>query len=94
MANQRIYRYEVPVDGDDREMLVPDRILHVACRRRAVVEFWALWTPTGLRRRYFRVFGTGHEIGPAEYAYVGTALVPIDQCIGGEQLVWHLMERV
>jgi hypothetical protein len=96
MARPRILRYEVPVDGDDHAIQLTGAILHVSAPWRHVVEFWALSTETedhGVRC-YFQVFGTGQEIGPAAYRHVGTAIVPIDQSIGGVRPVWHLMERV
>jgi hypothetical protein len=83
----RILRYEVPVDGDDHEAALSGAVLHVGARRRDVVEFWALSTGGPEIPRYFRVFGTGQEIGPGVYRYVGTVTVPTGD------LVWHLMER-
>jgi hypothetical protein len=83
----RILRYQVPVDDDDHELMIHRRIVHVACRRRDVVELWAVDAGPRVVRR-FRVFGTGHEFDPVRYDYVGTGIVP------GGDLVWHLMERV
>ena len=82
-----IYRYEVPVDDQVHEFKLTGAILQVACRRRGVVEFWALQNGGSANpvTRRLLVFGTGHPI-PFGHAYVGTAL--------DGPLVWHLMERV
>jgi hypothetical protein len=78
-----IYRYEVPVDDKWHEVALSGDIVHVASRRRGVVEFWVHQTHSGLVARVFRVYGTGHPL-PAGMIHRGTAL--------DGPLVWHLME--
>lgn len=84
-TSQRILRYKVPVDDQWHQLDLPGPIMHVATRRPDVVELWTS-TVGDAATRYFRVFGTGHEM-PLNAAYVSTAIVP------GGALVWHLMER-
>lgn len=81
----RILRYEVPVDDQWHQHDLSGTVLHVAARRRDVVEFWALDGGTLTVTRRFRVYGTGHPIDD-ESLYLGTALA------AGGALVWHLME--
>lgn len=86
LRNNRIFRYEVPVDDQWHEITVAGGALHVACRELDVVEFWAFAPDESPVTRKFRVFGTGHPLDDA-VNYVGTALAPR----GG--LVWHLMAK-
>lgn len=79
-----IYRYEVPVDHCWHEHPLSGAVLHVASRRRGVVEFWALNSGGPNVERRFRVYGTGHPV-PAGLTYRGTVL--------DGPLVWHLMEE-
>ena len=83
----RILRYEVPVDGKWHLLTGHSEPLHVECRNKDIVEFWA-WeldgpdvTPTA-----YSVFGTGHPVNEP-CSYVGTAVAP------GGYYVWHLMRR-
>jgi hypothetical protein len=96
MANPRIYKYEIPVDGTDHEFVLAGEVVHVACtQHRDSLEFWVLLDGAGHPiSRYFQVFATGQEIGPGKYRHTGTAIVPVSLSIGGVRLVWHLMERV
>jgi hypothetical protein len=85
-ANERIYRYEVPVDDQWHGFALLGDPLHVGCRRPDVVEFWARWSLNGTAVfREFRVVGTGHPLPEDVSRYHGT--VPIGA------LVWHLVER-
>jgi hypothetical protein len=87
---RRILRYEVPVDDEWHTFDLPrGPIVHVACRERAVVEFWQLDAGDGLRLppRAFCVFGTGQPLPPAAGRHIGTAFD------AGGALVWHLMEH-
>lgn len=78
-----IYRYEVPVDDQWHEHPLTGGIVHVAGRRRGVVEFWARQTFGPQVARRFRVYGTGHPM-PSGLTHRGTVL--------DGPLVWHLME--
>jgi len=91
MAEERtraVWRYEVPVDDQWHEVQLGglgSQPQHVASRRSGIVEFWITQyegAPTSAR--YFRVFGTGHQLEPG-IQYVGTALDGL--------LVWHLFEK-
>jgi hypothetical protein len=82
---KRIYRYEVPVDGDFHAIACGP-VLAVGCRDRNVVEFWAYPKGHGFEVRHFRVAGTGHVVDDEEQ-HVGTAVAP------GGDLVWHLVQR-
>ncbi|MGI5286622.1 DUF7352 domain-containing protein [Nonomuraea polychroma] len=84
-SETKIYRYEVPVDGQWHEIHACSTPLHIASRERGIVEFWA-WHRPDLPARHFRVYGTGQPVLDGE-KYRGTAVAP-----GG--LVWHLMERL
>lgn len=84
---QRIFRYEVPVDDRWHEIeLRGGYPLHVAARRRDVVEFWAHYDESQpvVEKRRFIVVGTGHPLPAAPTVYHGTALAGA--------LVWHLLE--
>jgi hypothetical protein len=82
LKGARIFRYEVPVDGQWYEYHASP--LYIATRRPDVVEFWSIEQPD--LRRQLRVVGTGHLI-PEDCTYLGTAIAP------GGALVWHLIER-
>lgn len=84
-GNERIYRYEVPVDDKWHAFELQGDPLAVYSRTFGVVEFWARWTPNanGLRRE-FRAVGTGQPM-PSQVRYHGTAVAG--------PLVWHLVER-
>lgn len=88
MTEARIFRYEVPVDDRWHPLDVPDpcQIVQVGCRRRDVVEFWAISVGSTWPRQ-FRVVGTGQPFDLNEDVYKGTAVVPEGD------LVWHLTER-
>jgi hypothetical protein len=86
-VTRRVLRWEVPVDGEWHVLDVLGDLVHVACRKSGVVEFWAdgddeFTTPM---RRTFRVFGTGHHVAPTIGAHHrGTATDGLD--------VYHLFE--
>lgn len=85
LEDERIFRYEVPVDGQWHALKVDGAPLHVGCRKRGVVEFWA--PSGGLNRpgvRRFIVVGTGHPLPAGSLRYHGTAM--------DGPLVWHLIE--
>ena len=86
--NERIYRYEVPVDDQWHTFQLSGNPLAVNCRHMTTVEFWTRSNNVdpGLERSFI-VVGTGHPI-PAETHYWGTAVAP------GGMLVWHLLERL
>lgn len=86
LRNNRILRFEVPVDDRWHEVPAASPPLHVACRKLDVVEFWAFGVTEDIRSQKYRVFGTGHPLDDA-VNYVGTALAP------GGGLVWHLMAK-
>lgn len=78
-----VFRYEVPVDDAWHIHELSGNVLHVAGRKRGVVEFWARATHGPLVARSFRVYGTGHPM-PVGLEYHGSVL--------DGPLVWHLME--
>jgi hypothetical protein len=94
-VTERIFRYEVPVDGDWHDLELHGPVLHVACRKADVVELWAAHRDTPLTAgaaripQRFTVVGTGHALPVHEshWLHVGTAIAP-----GGE-LVWHLIKE-
>jgi hypothetical protein len=87
---QKVFKYDIPVNDEWIELELPDgaEIVHVASQYGTVneIQMWVLLDPDLAQTpRYFRVFGTGHEI-PPEAKFRGT-------CIVAEgHLVWHLME--
>jgi len=80
-----IFRYQVPVDDNLHTITLTGRILHVACRRMRIVEFWAMVGDTPAADRHFRVYGTGQQLPEQPLCYLGTALDGL--------LVWHLIEE-
>lgn len=84
---RKIYRYEVPVDGDAHIFELDGNPLHVEARSDTVVEFWAHKYEDGKQgiRRVFQVFGTGHPL-PEDARWFGTT----SRTPSG--LVWHLFE--
>lgn len=82
----RIFRYEVPVDGQWHALLGHANPLHVACRNNGIVEFWAWERSLDRYPIEYRVYGTGESVDDL-CDYLGTALSP------NGQLVWHLMRR-
>lgn len=82
---ERIYRYEVPVDGEWHDVVLTGSPLRVGCRDVDTVEFWAIAHGLGAITRRFRVVGTGEAL-PSGARYWGTAIAP------GDELVWHLVE--
>ncbi len=92
-GEDRILRYEVPVDDDWHKLQLFGDIVHVDARTPYTVEVWA-WHhgPSMLPvNRDFRVFATGQPITtPRNLGYLhhrGTVIV------AGGRLVWHLIER-
>jgi hypothetical protein len=86
-VTRRVLRWEVPVDGEWHVLDVLGELVHVACRKSGVVEFWAdgdneFSTPV---RRTFGVFATGQPVSPTiGVHYRGTAFDILD--------VYHLFE--
>jgi hypothetical protein len=83
-----VLRYEVPVDDEWHEFLLPaGEILHVGAKDHHTVSFWMVSTDdhAGWRRRSFRVFGTGQPLPLEAGRYIGTAVIL--------PLVWHLFSR-
>ncbi len=83
---EAVFRYEVPVDDRVHGHHLSGRIVHVACRRSGVVEFWALTGEQKPAMHYFRVYGTGQVLPDGGITYVGTALYG--------NLVWHLFHGI
>lgn len=82
-----VYRYGIPVDDRAHELELSGAILHVDCRDPKVVEIWTLETGGPRTSRWFKVFGTGHDLPDlTDVTHCGTALAP------GGALVWHLFE--
>ena len=83
-----IHRYEIPVDDQVHQITIGLGLIHVAARKRDVVEVWA-YAPTGnsAMTRSFLVVGTGQPC-PVGTWHAGTAITP------DGQLVWHLLETV
>jgi hypothetical protein len=85
---RRVLRLSVPVDDQWHTVHLHGPILHIATRRRAVVEIWFLDDSAQSRTAHIvRAFGTGHTIPDDVGAYIGTAVTP------DGALVWHLFER-
>lgn len=84
---ERIYRYEVPVDGRWHDITMAGAgTLRVGCRNVHVVEFWTTHDDVSVEEvRRFRVVGTGEPM-PDGARWWGTAVAP------GGRLVWHLVE--
>jgi hypothetical protein len=82
----RVYRYEVPVDGKWHAFTLSGPIVKVASRNGATdrVHFWALEGAGTPFTAMLRVYGTGHDV-PEETVYRGTAIA--------EPFVWHLFEQ-
>lgn len=84
---RKIFRYEVPVDGEAHTFDLDGNPLHVEARGDDVVEFWAHRyddRKSGITRA-FQVFGTGHPV-PDDARWFGTtARTP-------SGLVWHIFE--
>jgi hypothetical protein len=92
VSENRVYRYEVPIDDQWHACDLSGAILHVDCRRYDAVEFWALSTDGPQIARHFRVFGTGHPV-PADAVPCGSALSPHGGFAAERgELVWHLFE--
>lgn len=86
---QRIYRHEVPVDGQWHEFDMFGPVLGVDCRNPSVVEFWGWHFEGGpgfiTTRTRLIVVGTGHAVPIEAGRYIGHAVAP------GGSLVWHLL---
>lgn len=74
-------RWTVPVN-DQWHQIGGGPVLHVAVRRRGIVDVWTLEGSAPSEPRTVRVYGTGHPIAAADTEHIGTAL-------DGE-LVWHV----
>lgn len=85
----KIYKYPVEVGKLNTLQLPADaKIVHVGNQgRQDVVFIWAEFDRKMTEFRMFNVFGTGEEIPPDAYFYVGTTEVT-------PNLVWHVYELV
>lgn len=83
---KRMFRYEVPVDGQVHEFELTGFPMHIVAREPDLIEFWAEeYDSNAVRETYYlKVFGTGHPI-PESASYLGTT-----QRING--FVWHLYD--
>lgn len=86
---KRIYRYEIPADGQEHQVVMfgPAGVLEARSKGKAV-EFWAEHYDGGEfdKPRTFYVAGTGRAV-PEHYRWVATC----PDIIPG--VVWHLFER-
>jgi hypothetical protein len=91
---QTIWKFPLAIEPR-QVLLMPGgaRVLHVGVQANAMNNVLCLWAlvdqtiPTS--PRHFDIFGTGHEIPPADAGgrrYIGTAQMG--------QYVWHVFERV
>lgn len=89
--SQRIFRFQVPVDGEWYAFDLNGPVVHVAARTEDIVEFWTVYDDvdpvTTDRSQSFKVLATGQLI-PTDAKYVGTAVTP------SGRLVWHLVQQV
>lgn len=83
---RRVLKYSFPIEDADQELVI-GKILYVGSKPNDVDNIYA-WAEEMLNPpvRYFRIFGTGHEI-PTDARYIGTA-------INDDGLAWHLYERL
>jgi len=82
-----IYKYQFEVQ-DEIEIMMPadSEVLCVQMQRNSPC-IWAIVDPNvALRRKHFRVFGTGQQFEPPIGRYIGTFQM------GGGALVFHLFE--
>jgi hypothetical protein len=82
-----IWKFGIPVK-DYFELDLPEgaTILHVDCQNDQP-QIWAMVkTGTPLQRRFFRLYGTGHQMGEEYQNHIGSF-----QMAGGS-LVFHLFE--
>ena len=82
---RRMYRSEVPVDGQPHFLRLSHGPVAVAAAGPDCVEFWAEHGGAEAERA-FQVFGTGHPLRP-DARWVGT-------CPRVSGPVWHLYELV
>jgi hypothetical protein len=85
--DRKVFRYEVPVDGNAHVFALTGDPVAVAAVGDNGVEFWAEhdWRKEPGLSRAFRVFGTGQPL-PEDVTWAGTC----QRSPGG--LVWHLYE--
>jgi hypothetical protein len=91
---ERVFRYDIPIYGEPRELEFAVGPLHVEAREIGidsgswVLDVWALHVDgQEVQARTFQVFGTGWEL-PSNARYQMTA----NRARNG--LVWHLFELV
>lgn len=90
----RIYRHEVPVDGQWHAFVLQSEPLAVGCRKSDVVEFWVDHHENeagdaigDVTRFELMVVGTGQRLPDEATEYVGTAIAPFGT------FVWHLIRK-
>ncbi len=84
---RRMFRYEVPVDGQPHFLRLSHGPVAVAAAGPDLVEFWAEHTEGAPEaERVFQVFGTGHPLRE-NARWAGT-------CPRVSGLIWHLYELV
>ena len=84
---KHMYKYVIPVQGGDIEVDMPVNtvIQHIGNQSSGEICVWAEVPETELAEiRTFRTIGTGHEVPPMKFTYVGTVLDGF--------YVWHLYE--
>lgn len=79
-----IFRYALPVNDSVHTLTLSGEIVHVASRKRGVLEVWALHGDGVPAARRFRIVGTGHRLPDGPLRHCGTAL--------DGPFVWHLLE--
>jgi len=86
---KRIWKYPIPITDDQIVLAMPKeaKILALQTQRGAAM-IWVLVDPQVAHTdRFFRVYGTGHDMPDVPGIYVGTW-----QMLGGA-LVFHLFEE-
>lgn len=86
---RRIYKYEVPVNDEAMKVQTHAGAKVVLVGHQGMPRLACIWleadTDSPIEYRWFRVFGTGHQIPPT-YEHVGSYQAP--------PFVWHIYERV
>jgi len=85
-----VHRFPLALSDEPVEFAWPDgaEIVHVGCKPHEMQpSLWVLLKDGPVKRRRFRVFGTGHPISDAGLQHVGSALT------WDAQFVWHVFEQ-